>query len=242
MTVALNGDGGDESFAGYARHARPLPDVPLERHYAARRAHRYFDEPERAALYTPEFAELVGGNDWRAPVEDVYFACDSDDPRERMLAVDAAMYMPDDLFVKMDIATMAHSLEARSPFCDHELMELAAGLPMSVKVGENDPKALLKRAVRPWLPDLAIDRPKIGFAIPMEEWLRRTGVADVLLDRRTLERGLFRRERVETLVGEQREGRGDHGHRVWSLLMLELWFRTYVDRAAVDSPLELAAA
>jgi asparagine synthase (glutamine-hydrolysing) len=243
VTVALNGDGGDESFGGYARHARPpLPNVATERRYAARRAHRYFDEPERAALYTPEFAELVAGNDWRAPVEDIYFACDSEDPRERLLAVDAAMYMPDDLFVKMDVATMAHSLEARSPFCDQQLMELAAALPMSMKVGENDPKALLKRAVRPWLPERAIDRPKVGFAIPMEEWLRRNGVADVLLDPRTLERGLFCGERIETLLSEQRDGVGDHSYQVWSLLVLELWFRTYVDRAAVDAPLELAAA
>src|SRR4051794_5104696 len=242
VTVALNGDGGDESFGGYARHARPLPTAPMERHHAERLAHRYFGEPERADLYTPEFADSVAGNDWRAPVEEHYFACESGDPCERVLAVDAELYLPSDLMVKMDIATMAHSLEARSPFCDHELMELAAGLPMTLKVAENDPKTLLKRAVRPWLPDRAIDRPKLGFAIPMEEWLRRGVVADVLLDPRALDRGLFRRERVETLVADQREGHGDHGYRIWSLLMLELWFQTYVDRTAVDSPLELSVA
>src|SRR4051812_16641432 len=242
VTVALNGDGGDESFGGYARHARPLPTAPMERHHAERRAHRYFGEAERADIYAPEFADSVAANDWRAPVEEPYFACDSEDPCERVLAVDTEMYLPDDLMVKMDIATMAHSLEARSPFCDHELMELAAGLPMGLKVDENEPKALLKRAVRPWLPDGAIDRPKVGFAIPMEEWLRRGVVAEVILDPRALDRGLFRRDRVETLVAEEREGRGDHGYRIWSLLMLELWFQTYVDRTGIETPLELSVA
>lgn len=237
VTVALNGDGGDEAFCGYGRHAPPLPAAPLERHYAERRAHQYFDEDERARLYSPQFANSVAENDWRIPVEESYFACDSSDPLERTVAVDTEQYLPDDLLVKMDIATMAHSLEARSPFCDHELMELAASLPMALKVGQAMPKALLKRAVRSWLPARTVDRPKMGFMIPMDKWLAGSAAADVLLDPRALERGLFRKERVESLVAEWREGCGDHGYRIWTLLMLELWFQTYVDRTAVEEPI-----
>jgi asparagine synthase (glutamine-hydrolysing) len=237
VTVVLNGDGGDEAFCGYERHAPPLPSAPLERHYAERRAHQYFDERERAALYSAEFAESTAGNDWRAPVEESYFACDSADPLERTVAVDAEMYLPDDLLVKVDIATMAHSLEARSPFCDTEVMELAASLPIGLKVGRDSPKALLKRAVASWLPRRTIERPKMGFMVPMEEWLAGSAAADVILDPRALGRGLFRRDRLETIVREWQAGTGSHSHRIWTLLMLELWFQTYIDRTAVETPI-----
>jgi asparagine synthase (glutamine-hydrolysing) len=242
VTVALNGDGGDESFCGYSRHSGPLPLAPMHRHTAERRAHGYFGEAERAELCTPEFADIVAKGDWRAPVEERYFACDSDDPLQRVVAVDTEMYLPDDLLVKVDVATMAHSLEARSPFCDHVLMELAAGLPMSMKVREREPKALLRRAVRPWLPDRIVDRPKAGFSVPVDEWLRESRLADVVLDPRALGRGLFRPDRLETLVSEHRRGEGDHGYRLWTLVMLEVWFQTCVDRTSVEAPLALSVA
>lgn len=238
VTVALNGDGGDEAFCGYERHAPPLPrDKPLERHYADQRAFGYFDEGTRAELYSPEFAESVAENDWRAPVEESYFACDSADPLERSVAVDAEMFLPDDLHVKMDIAAMAHSLETRSPFCDTKVMELAARLPIGLKVGPDSPKALLKKAVAPWLPQRVIERPKMGFMVPLEEWLAGSQAADVILDPCALGRGLFRRDRLETIVREWQAGSGGHAHRIWMLLMLELWFQTYIDRTAVEAPI-----
>jgi asparagine synthase (glutamine-hydrolysing) len=113
---------------------------------------------------------------------------------------------------------------------------------MSMKVSGDSPKALLKRALRPWLPQSTIDRPKMGFMIPMDRWLGQSLAADVLLDPRTLDRGLFRAERLEALVAEHRDGTGDHGYRIWTLVMLELWFRTYIDRSAVQAPLELSVA
>ncbi|MFL5866581.1 MAG: asparagine synthase (glutamine-hydrolyzing) [Thermoleophilaceae bacterium] len=242
VTVALNGDGGDETFCGYARHARPLPTRPLELHYAERRAHQYFDEAARADLYTREWADGLRGHDWRAVVEGPYFDSDSSDPVERVVDVDVQTYLSEDLLVKMDIAAMAHSLEARSPYCDHVLMELAAALPMSMKVKGEAPKALLKQAVRPWLPERTVDRPKMGFMIPMDRWLGQSLAAEVLLDPGTLDRGLFRPERLEALVAEHRDGSGDHGYRIWTLVMLELWFRTYVDRTPAQRPLELSIA
>ena len=237
VTVALNGDGGDEAFCGYERHAPPLPPAPLERHYAEQRAYQYFNAEQRTELYSPEFAETVAGNDWRAPVEQSYFACDSADPLERSVAVDAEMFLPDDLLVKMDIAAMAHSLETRSPFCDTEVMEFAASLPMGLKVGPDSPKALLRKAVAPWLPQRTVERPKMGFMVPMEAWLTGSQAADVILDPRALGRGLFRRDRLETIVREWQAGTGGHAHRVWTLLMLELWFQTYIDRTAVETPI-----
>jgi asparagine synthase (glutamine-hydrolysing) len=241
VTVALNGDGGDESFGGYPRHARPAPpDRLLHLHYAERRAHQYFGEEERARLYTPEFAAELADHDWRAVVEEPYFASDSPDAVERIVDVDVQTYLSDDLLVKMDIATMAHSLEARSPYCDDELMQLVASLPIGTKVKRMTTKALLKEAVRGWLPDSVVDRPKMGFMIPMADWLAGSLAADVLLDPQSLERGMFREERVRTLVAEHESGVGEHEYRIWTLLMLELWFRTYVDSETAHEPVTLS--
>jgi asparagine synthase (glutamine-hydrolysing) len=242
VTVALNGDGGDESFGGYARHARPLPTAPLIRHYAERRAHQYFDEAGRSELYEPEFRHSLEEPDWRAVVEEPYGLSDADDPVERTIDVDVQTYLAEDLLVKMDIATMAHSLEARSPLCDQRVIELAAGLPMEMKVSGGTTKAILKQAMREWLPPSIIDRPKMGFMIPMANWLRSSLANDVLLDPRALERGLFRAQQLRALVQEHEEGIGNHEYRLWTLMMLELWFRTYVDRETAGGPVALSVA
>ena len=242
VTVALTGDGGDEDFGGYARHTRPPPDGPIERDYAERRAKQYFGETERASLYTPELRDSLGDRDWRAVVEEPYFASDSPDPVERTMDVDVQTYLADDLLVKMDVATMAHSLEARSPLCDHHLMELAAALPMARKVSGSEPKALFKRAVSGWLPASVVHRPKQGFMIPMRDWLRPGLAADLLLDPAALDRGLFAEDRVHALVAEYAEGTGGHEYRIWTLIVLELWFRTFIDRAPTDEAIALSTA
>ncbi len=151
-------------------------------------------------------------------------------------------YLPDDLLVKMDIAMMAHSVEARSPLCDQELMALAAGLPMGMKIAGTTHKAIFKRAMREWLPPSITDRPKMGFMIPMGAWLRNELVAELLLDPRALGRGLFRPERIVAMVHEHAAGRGEHEHRLWLLVMLELWMRTYIDQAPASQPVALSAA
>lgn len=246
VTVALNGDGGDESFGGYRRHLRLAdaveagtpPGVPVIEHYADRRASSYFDDSARAELYEPEFLASLGDRDWRAVVEEPYLASDSDHEAERILDVDVQTYLPDDLLVKMDIATMAHSLEARSPLLDQALMELAAALPLRTKVAGTT-KRIFKQAMREWLPPSIVDRPKMGFMIPIGDWLRDLP-ADVLLDPRSLERGIFREQGLRTLIAEHDEGVSKHAYRIWMLLMLELWFRTYVDRLPSAGPVALS--
>jgi asparagine synthase (glutamine-hydrolysing) len=287
VTVALNGDGGDESFAGYLRYLaaanihrlQRLP-MTLRRGIAigARRlgpggepgAFRsratralgtldrpgwrrydtwvsYFTRADLDALYTREFAASLPA----APPADSLIA----DPWRRsdarsivgtMLDVDVQTYLPGDLLVKMDIATMAHSLEVRSPLLDHVLMERVARLPDTLKLRGRTPKALLKEAVRPWLPEAVIDRPKMGFGVPIANWLRGRLAElphEVLLDRRAQERGIFRPDRVRSLIAEHRSARADHSPKLWALLMLELWFRTYVDVAIPRAPdLQVAQA
>jgi asparagine synthase (glutamine-hydrolysing) len=170
-------------------------------------------------------------------------ASDADNVVERLLDADVQTYLPDDLLVKMDIATMAHSLEARSPLLDPAVMELAASLPARMKLDGGETKRIFKHAMRRWLPDDIVDRSKMGFRVPIDDWFRngaRELPAGVLLDPRALGRGLFREQRIRTMLAEHREGERDHGYRLWTLIQLELWFRTYIDRAPAEAPAALS--
>jgi asparagine synthase (glutamine-hydrolysing) len=250
VTVALNGDGGDENFAGYRRyqHFAALDDAqsgpaPYEQ-YARLRAGRYFDQAARADLYDPEFLRSVDGR-WISSLEEPYLASDAGPVLERLIDVDVQTYLPDDLLVKMDVATMAHSLEARSPLLDPAMMELAAALPLRMKLDGGTTKRIFRQAVREWLPEGTMQREKMGFRIPFGDWLRRSLrrlPGDVLLDPRSLERGLFREERVRQIVTDHLDGTHDHAYRIWTLLQLELWFRTYIDGGPAEAPLTLSVA
>ena len=137
---------------------------------------------------------------------------------------------------------MAHALEARSPFLDHELMELAASIPANLKIRGSQKKWILREAMRGWLPDEILDRPKQGFSVPESDWLRTdlAGFArEVLLDRSSLDRGYFEPKAVRALMDRHAAGADVEARRVWALLVLELWQRECVDR--VPAPAALAA-
>ena len=133
---------------------------------------------------------------------------------------------------------MAHSLELRSPLLDHEVLELGVSLPDSLKLRGLRGKVALRRAFADELPPEVAARGKTGFGVPLSRWFRgelRELAADVLLDERARSRGQLRPAAVERLLAEHVAGRADHGHRLWCLLMLELWQRTAVDAAAAGS-------
>jgi asparagine synthase (glutamine-hydrolysing) len=137
--------------------------------------------------------------------------------------------------VKVDVASMAHGLETRSPLLDHVLLEWAARIPAEVKMAGGTTKALLKRAMAPYLPRAVIRRKKMGFGIPIDRWLRRE-LRDLAYDTLTgpaaRERGLMRPDYVARLLDEHCAGRRNHHTRLWALLMLELWFRMWIDGSA----------
>ena len=275
VTVALNGDGGDESFTGYRRHVgnsvtyrvgrvpRParlaLVGVAGVLGTGARndgfraRLHRVahasllspadryvrwmalFDEHERAKLYTPEFAAAVGKPSAPLVVHTPWAESDADDHVNRLLDVDLHTQLVSALLVKMDIATMAHSLEVRSPLLDHRFMELAAGLPGSWKLQGRTTKKIFKDALRPWLPDHILDREKQGFAVPLAGWFRgslRELPREILLDPRSLERGFFREGPLRRIIEDHVSGVRDTSRQLWALIQLELWLRTFVDAKA----------
>ncbi|MFQ5658140.1 MAG: asparagine synthase-related protein, partial [Candidatus Methylomirabilales bacterium] len=192
----------------------------------------HFHNDRKEELYTEAFREAVAGIDSVDILLRAYQASDAEDFIDATLHVDVQMYLPDDLLVKVDIASMAHSLEARSPFIDHVIMEFAASLPSSLKLNGKTQKYLFKKAVKGLLPDEIIHRPKKGFGVPLERWFRgelREMAYDVLLDRRCLERGYFDRQAVQTLLDEHCQGLANWHYLLWNLLMLELWHRTFID-------------
>lgn len=199
-----------------------------------------FSEGEKSRLYDAALAPLLAHRsiDRLAP----YFE-GAADPVAAAAAADRATYLPDDLNVKVDVASMAFGLECRAPFLDHELIAFAQAIPIAEKL-RGGPKGLLKRALEPHLPHDVLYRPKQGFAVPIAGWLRsdlKPLLMDTLSARAARERGLLKPAAVEALVGEHMAGI-DHSARLWSLLMLELWFRAWIDGATGAQPAVRAGA
>jgi asparagine synthase (glutamine-hydrolysing) len=156
---------------------------------------------------------------------------------DRLLYADLKTYLVE-LLMKQDQMSMAPSIESRVPFLDHELVEFAAQLPDQWKLSGFTTKRVLREAMRGLLPASILDRPKMGFPVPFAEWTRASWNAvarDVLLDRRARERGLFDSVAVERLLHDHAEGRADGGDRIWSLLNVELWYRTFIDKQGVQT-------
>jgi asparagine synthase (glutamine-hydrolysing) len=260
VTVALTGDGGDEAFAGYERYAAveiadrvSVPGAGTAAHllrWAGRReprsranragrllelgalpaVERYgrlmevFPADLRAELWEPEFVarprpawELLG-----SPEEGI----------SGLQRLDVRTYLPGDLLLKADIASMAHSLELRSPLLDHTVLELGVSLPAALKVEGRRGKVALRRAFADALPPEVARRGKTGFGVPIARWFRgelRPLARDVLLGETARARGQLRPQVVARLLDDHASGRADHAHRLWCLLMLELWQRQWVD-------------
>ena len=274
VTVALNGDAGDENFAGYERYRlhqltsrwdrmshlskgvvnAALRVVPAPRpRTLASRIQRYwadamteprrryarwvsiFPEGAKRGLYTGAFRTVTSGRDTLDVLLRAYAFADTPDLLDATLGADVGTYLPDDLLVKVDIASMAHGLEARSPFIDHEVMEFAAALPSSFKLRGRDKKHILKRAVRDLVPPEILARPKQGFGVPISDWLKgsmREIVDDCLFGRPARDRGLFEPRTLRRLVSEHDAGVGERHPQIWALLMLELWHRRFIDGAS----------
>ncbi len=210
--------------------ARSLRHLGLSEAEACARKHAYsfFEADDRAALYSPAFAREVAYADPLRSFRAAYDECPSHDALERALYVDANTYLVDDIMTKVDRTSMAVSLEAREPLLDHRLLELAATVPSTLKIRGSQGKYLLRRLLERHVPPAIVNRPKHGFEAPIGGWLRtalRPLATDLFFDGRMRERGLFEMTAVERLWREHQSGGRDHRHRLWSLLMLELWFR-----------------
>ena len=133
---------------------------------------------------------------------------------------------------KVDKMSMAVSLESREPLLDHELLAFAASIPSTLKIRNGRGKYLLRRLLARRIPQSIVHRPKQGFAAPIGQWLRGPlvpMVQELLLDGRLKARGVFDDREVARIWREHRDGVHDHPHRLWTLVMLELWFRRFID-------------
>jgi len=163
---------------------------------------------------------------------------------DRMLYADIKTYLVE-LLMKQDQMSMATSIESRVPFLDHKLVEFAAQLPDAWKLSGLTTKRILRQSMKGILPDGILRRPKMGFPVPFARWTRgawNAVAAEILLDRRTRERGLTDPRAVQTLLRQHAAGATDGGDRIWSLLNLELWYRTFIDRQGVQTLPEPSAA
>jgi asparagine synthase (glutamine-hydrolysing) len=156
---------------------------------------------------------------------------------DRLLYSDIKTYLVE-LLMKQDQMSMATSIESRVPFLDHVLVEYVAQLPDSWKLSGFTTKRILRAAMKGLLPDSILDRPKMGFPVPFGAWTRGAWndvAREVLLDRRSRERGLIDPGAVEALLCDHAAGRVDGADRIWSLFNLELWHRTFIDQEGVQT-------
>jgi asparagine synthase (glutamine-hydrolysing) len=269
VTVALNGDGGDEAFMGYPRYATmnalsgldfvpqwvrrlgagALARIPCRGRLASRlermsgllqademaRQHRYaftitaFADEHKSSGYGDAMRQYLNTSalDVLAPYINRAPSIVSGANWS-----DIHVYLPDDLMVKVDIATMAYSLESRSPLLDHELMEWAITLPENVTIPGGSTKMIFKKAMEPYLPHDLLYRPKMGFGCPIDHWFRaelKDMAYDLLLSNRASDRGIMEKAAVMKLLDDHCSGAHAHHSRLWPLLMMELWFRMWVD-------------
>lgn len=266
VTVALNGDGGDESFVGYERYMandlagrmQSIPGVAMAAgalyglipdsvnpKSSLRRARRFlsvasqpmakryvrwltsFTAENKRDLYSADFINSLGknSNGW---YERLFEELELLGPIDGAMAADVVSYLPYDLLVKVDITSMANSLEARSPFLDHEVMELAARLPVNLKYKDRQLKYLLKKTFPDLLPPQNVNRRKMGFGVPVGDWFRgplKDLLNDTLGSGDACTREWLNQVEVRRLIDEHVSSRRDHAFQLWNLLMLELWLR-----------------
>lgn len=279
VTVILNGDGGDENFAGYGRYVANefsrkiskilpppltkiiLPFIMMFPHGSDPNAFfwrlkRFFQEypnsPEirnghwlchftsemKTELYSEEFLEQFSKIDSFEILLNKYKEAQADTFLDKTLYADVMGYLPDTLLVKVDVASMANSLEARSPFLDHVFMEFAAKIPSQLKLKGRRTKYILKEALKGILPDEILNRPKMGFGVPIDQWFRnelKEMVYDTLLSDTAVQRGYFRPKAVRNIIDEHVSGKWNWQYQIWNLLMLELWHQMFIDKNLIYS-------
>ena len=152
------------------------------------------------------------------------------DPVARMMALDGLTYLPDDILVKVDRASMAVSLETRAPYLDRRVMEFAWSLPMSMKLRDGRGKWILRQLLDRHVPRELIERPKMGFGIPLDDWLRgplRQWAGDLLAEDRLRREGFLRPEAITAAWQAHQRGQASFGYRLWSVLMFQAWLQQH---------------
>ncbi|MDR1477910.1 MAG: asparagine synthase (glutamine-hydrolyzing) [Planctomycetaceae bacterium] len=189
-----------------------------------------FNRKRRQQLYTDDFALRVSGYDSLDFLRCAESGCLGRDFCSRISFVDMQTYLPCDILTKVDVASMAYGLECRAPLLDYRIAELSARLPLKYKMVGRYGKYILRDTFRDLLPPNIERRRKMGFGVPIDHWFRnelKDKVRDTLLDKRSTERGYFKKNYIQTLLNEHFTNKFDHAYRIWSLFVLELWMQSH---------------
>jgi asparagine synthase (glutamine-hydrolysing) len=214
---------------------------PEEAHYWWR---SILSETAKRELYTDTFRARVTGGPTSRLYAGYFERAGSDDPLSQMLYADTRFYLPADMLTKVDRMSMANGLEARGPFLDHELMELAARIPSAIKFKGRRQKHILKEAVADLLPAGIASRRKAGFNVPIAAWLHGAlgdYARQVLSPARVDNAGFFRPEVVTRLLDEHAAARADHSFSIWGLLCFQLWWERFIAPDEIRPPERVAA-
>jgi asparagine synthase (glutamine-hydrolysing) len=210
----------------------PLVNATFPDYYYSRTSTPYrYSGNGIGELYSTDFLKSIDREYTIEPVRRLFSAVKDQGILDQMLYIDTKTWLPDDLLVKADKMTMANSLELRVPLLDHRLLEFAASLPPEYKLNGFALKYIWKKALAKRIPSSILKRKKAGFPVPYEFWLRnnlKEQVRDILTDRRTTERGYFRKAAVEKLINTNRDI-GTYSKEIFSLVALELWHRMFLD-------------
>jgi asparagine synthase (glutamine-hydrolysing) len=193
-----------------------------------------YQPPQKRALLAREWRALSDGQTFQLG-RDLANAVGGDEHLSRMQGLDQMLYLPDDILVKVDRASMAVGLETRAPLLDYRLAEFMSTVPESLRYRNGTKKYLLKQAVRAKLPAEIIDRPKMGFGVPLEYWFRGQAadlVCDVLLSKSARERGIFRPQELKRLVDGHHGGR-DLSSQLWAAVFFESWCQKWLDHSVI---------
>ncbi len=191
-----------------------------------------FSKEKLEALYGQAMSEILMRENPYDYLVKLFECSTANNLIEKAMDADIHSYLPFDLLAKVDIASMANSLEVRCPFLDHKFMEFTASIPLKYKLNGRVKKYILKKAFKGLIPEEISKRGKTGFGVPISKWFRhdlKDYISDILLSRQSLERGYFKPDAVRALLSEHISGKIDHSPRLWTLLMLELWHREFID-------------
>ncbi len=192
-----------------------------------------FTGPNKDLLYSTDFSEMLRNRaQMSSYFNELSVNVKTNAGLDSLLYIDSKTYLPGDILTKVDRASMAVSLEARVPLLDHKLIEFVTRIPANVKMVGLETKHLFKQAIADLVPEEILNRPKQGFGVPIQQWINRqlrNRIRETLNDPKTLQRGYVSTNHVSVLLNEHERGRRDHSMALWSLLMLELWHRNFMD-------------
>ena len=209
-----------------------IKDLSFNQHFI--RQTLLWQEHERVELIKNDICEKIMVDDINSAEKGILKYLERDnklDSIDKMLIADVNGYLPNDLLVKMDRMSMAHSLEARSPFLDHELMEFVAKLPSNYKRKLNNGKILLKSAFKDLLPKNIMKRKKQGFGVPINQWIKgelKEMVFDALLSPSSNSLNYFNKSVIEKILIDHNANKRDYASKIWSLLIFEIWCKKYL--------------